>query len=209
MASLEELLAVAANASAPSIVDESGVQVGGVDPLGLRQINFDLMDKVLPGLNNVANRLRPFILMTWAWRRVRTIIERDKLGGATDKQMRDFVDRIEAIYSWSQFLLDTDAGIPGGQALADLIYEQLRALDYAWTTDLGHDSKLIYVLMPLTPERGSAAYRERMTLLLNERFGVDVAESGLVFHQRNVDGKQSAANLVAGIRRQAEQHAPA
>lgn len=122
MASLEELLAVAANASAPSIVDESGVQVGGVDPLGLRQINFDLMDKVLPGLNNVASRLRPFVLMTWAWRRVRTIIERDKLGGATDEQMRDFVDRIEAIYSWSQFLLDTDAGIPGGQALADLIY---------------------------------------------------------------------------------------
>lgn len=122
MASLEELLAVAANASAPSIVDESGVQVGGVDPLGLRQINFDLMDKVLPGLNNVASRLRPFVLMTWAWRRVRTIIEQDKLGGATDEQMRDFVDRIEAIYSWSQFLLDTDAGIPGGQALADLIY---------------------------------------------------------------------------------------
>src|SRR5690606_37438427 len=107
-------------ASAPSIVDESGVQVGGVDPLGLRQINFDLMDKGLPGLNNVASRLRPFVLMTWAWRRVRTIIERNKLGGATDEQMRDFVDRIEAIYSWSQFLLDTDAGIPGGQALADL-----------------------------------------------------------------------------------------
>ena len=91
----------------------------------------------------------------------------------------------------------------------DVIYEQLRALDYAWTTDLGSNARLIYVLMPLTPERGSAAYRERMTLLLNERFGVDVAESGLVFHQRNVDGKQSAANLVAGIRRQAEQHAPA
>ncbi len=122
MASLEELLALAASASAPSIVDESGVQVGGVDPLGLRQINFDLMDKVLPGLNNVASRLRPFVLMTWAWRRVRSIIERDKLGGATDEQMRDFVDRIEAIYSWSQFLHDMDAGIPGGQALADLIY---------------------------------------------------------------------------------------
>jgi hypothetical protein len=95
------------------------------------------------------------------------------------------------------------------EALTDLVYEQLRALDFGWTTDSGHDSRLIYVLMPLTPERGSAAYRERMTRLLNERFGVDVAASGLVFHQRNVDGKRSAPNLIAGIHRQAEQNAPA
>lgn len=122
MASLDELLAAASTASSPALVAESEVQVGGVDPLGLRQINFDLMDKVLPGLNNVAGRLRPFVLMTWAWRRVRIIIERDKLGGATDEEMRDFVDRIEAIYSWSQFLLDINAGIPGGQALSDLIH---------------------------------------------------------------------------------------
>lgn len=122
MVSLEELLATATSASSPMLVDASDVQVGGVDPLGLRQINFDLMDKILPGLNNVAGRLRPFVLMAWAWRRVRVIVERDKRGGATDEQMRDFVDRIEAIYSWSQFLLYTDAGIPGGQALADLVY---------------------------------------------------------------------------------------
>ncbi len=63
--------------------------------------------------------------------------------------------------------------------------------------------------MPLTPERGAGAYRERMTMLLNERFGVDVADSGLFFHQRHVNGKQSASNLLAGIRRQAEQHASA
>lgn len=122
MAAIEELLLAASTASSPELVAESEVQVGGVDPLGLRQINFDLMDKVLPGLNNVASRLRPFVLMTWAWRRVRVIIERDNLGGATDDQMRDFVDRIEAIYAWSQFLIDPNAGIPGGQALAELIY---------------------------------------------------------------------------------------
>lgn len=95
------------------------------------------------------------------------------------------------------------------EALTDMVYEQLRALDFGWTTEVGHDTRLIYVLMPLTPERGSAAYRERMSLLLHERFGVDVAESGLVFHQRNVDGKQSATNLIAGIRSQADQNASA
>ena len=95
------------------------------------------------------------------------------------------------------------------ESLSDLVYEQLRALDFAWTTEVGPDTRVIYVLMPLTPERGAGAYRERMTMLLNERFGVDVANSGLVFHQRAIDGKQSASNLLAGIRRQAEQHASA
>ena len=127
MPSIDELLSAASRVSSPELVAESEVQVGGVDPLGLRQINFDLMDKILPGLNNVAERLRPFVLMTWAWRRVRVIIERDKLGGATDEAMRDFVDRIEAIYAWSQFLLDPNAGIPGGQALAELIHGEADA----------------------------------------------------------------------------------
>lgn len=116
-----------------------------------------------------------------------------------------------ARYKLSSLLIAYE--IPGrvqgisNQALTDLVYEQLRALDFAWTTDLTDDTRIIYVLMPLTPERGAGAYRERMTMLLHERFGVDVADSGLVFHQRHVDGKQSAPNLLAGIRRQAEQHA--
>jgi hypothetical protein len=121
MASIEELLAEAAAATSPSVIGPSKVSPGGVDPLGLRQINFDLMDRVLPGLNNVAAKLRPFILMAWAWRRVRAVIDRDKLGGATDEVMRDFVDRIEAIYAWSQFLVDRNSEIPGGQALRELI----------------------------------------------------------------------------------------
>jgi hypothetical protein len=39
--------------------------MGGVDPLGLRQINFGLMDRVLPDLNNVASHIRPYTLMAW------------------------------------------------------------------------------------------------------------------------------------------------
>ena len=132
---LEELIETASETGEPAIVAESKVQVGGVDPLGLRQINFDLMDKVLPGLNNVAEKLRPFVLMTWAWRRVRHIIERDKSGGATDEKMRDFVDRIEAIYAWSQFLIEPAAQIPGGQALAELVYGEKNSYKFggkAW-----------------------------------------------------------------------------
>ena len=121
MISIDDLLLEAQVASGPTLVGNKAPNVGGVDPLGLRQINFDLMDQVLPGLNNVADKVRPFVLMTWAWRRARQIVEHEKQGGATDETMRDFVDRIEAIYAWSQFLIDPAAGIPGGQALAELV----------------------------------------------------------------------------------------
>lgn len=121
MVSVDDLLLESAGASEPMLVARSKTNVGGVDPLGLREINFDLMNLVLPGLNNVADKIRPFVLMAWAWRRVRQVVERGNQGGATDEQMRDFVDRIEAIYAWSQFLVDPKTGIPGGQALADLI----------------------------------------------------------------------------------------
>ncbi|WP_413061466.1 septum formation inhibitor-activating ATPase [Sphingomonas carotinifaciens] len=122
-ATLDELLSEARQAVAPQIVAPSTVSPGGVDPLGLRQINFGLMDRVFPNLNNVARHVRPYVLMTWAWRRVRHILERDKRGGATNEAMRDFVDRIEPIYAWSQFLRDGRSDIPGGQALRKLLDE--------------------------------------------------------------------------------------
>jgi hypothetical protein len=122
MVTIDDLLMAATATSEPRVIERGKVQVGGVDPLGLRQINFNLMDEVLPGLNNVADKLRPFILMTWAWGRARVVVEQGGLGGATDEELRDFVDRIEAIYAWSQFLIDPMAGIPGGQALAELIH---------------------------------------------------------------------------------------
>ncbi|MDE8654656.1 septum formation inhibitor-activating ATPase [Novosphingobium album (ex Liu et al. 2023)] len=121
MADLSALLEIARGAGEPRPVDKSKVDFGGVDPLGLRQINFGLMDRVLPDLNNVASHIRPYTLMAWAWRRVRHILERGKKQSAAPEDLRDFVDRIEAIYAWSQFLIDPRADIPGAQAMRSLL----------------------------------------------------------------------------------------
>ncbi|ALC14793.1 septum formation inhibitor-activating ATPase (plasmid) [Sphingopyxis sp. 113P3] len=121
MMDLNELLDVARTAGEPQPVDRSKVGMGGVDPLGLRQINFGLMDRVLPDLNNVASHIRPYTLMAWAWRRVRHILERGRRQSAQAEEMRDFVDRIEAIYAWSQFLINPKADIPGAQAMRPML----------------------------------------------------------------------------------------
>jgi hypothetical protein len=97
---------------------------GGVDPLGLRQINFDLMDEVLPGVNNVAQHIRPFTVVTWAWHRA-AICAR-KLGKTSIfvAELQDFVDRVEVIYTWSQFLRNPTASLPGRDVLAPIIADK-------------------------------------------------------------------------------------
>jgi len=98
------------------------------------------------------------------------------------------------------------SGLKGvsNETVIDLVFEQLRTLDSGWVVDIGDGTQILYVLMPLTPERGATAYRERMTRLLQERFGLVADESGIVFHQRVVDGKRSASALLASIRMQVE-----
>lgn len=121
MPSLEEMLIETRQQIEARPVAAAKMGIGGVDPLGLRQINFELMDQVLPDLNNVARHIRPYIVMAWAWRRVRTIVKSTGMKGATSEQMRDFVDRIEAIYAWSQFLRDPQSDLPGRQAMQELM----------------------------------------------------------------------------------------
>ena len=73
--SLAELTAAAAAVDEPGFTPATVPKLGGVDPLGLRQINFDLMDQVFPGLNNVARHIRPFVLVAWAWRRANQLAQ--------------------------------------------------------------------------------------------------------------------------------------
>lgn len=119
---LAELTEKAAQAEDPSFASPSIPKPGGVDPLGLRQINFDLMDKVFPGLNNVARHLRPFVVVTWAWHRALQLAQKGGGNSVRIDRLEDFVDRIDVIYAWSQFLRDSAAPLPGKRVLARLLH---------------------------------------------------------------------------------------
>ena len=115
--SLAELTAAAAASDGPEFPPRSIGNFGGVDPLGLRQLNFDLMDDVLPGLNNVARHIRPFVIITWAWRRANQLARSRGLEKIPLDRLQNFVDRIEVIYAWSELLKSTKVDLPGRQAL--------------------------------------------------------------------------------------------
>jgi hypothetical protein len=115
--SLAELTAAAAASDGPGFPPPNAVKFGGVDPLGLRQLNFNLMDEVLPGLNNVARHIRPFVIVAWAWRRAIQLAQSRGLKKIPPDYLQNFVDRIEVIYAWSELLKNTKVDLPGRQAL--------------------------------------------------------------------------------------------
>ncbi len=121
--SIADLAAAAAAADGPGFVTPGKTKFGGVDPLGLRQINFDLMDEVFPGLNNVARHIRPFVVVAWAWRRVLQRAQALGLNVIKQGQLQDFVDRIEVLYVLSQVLRDKDVDLPGRQYLGPWLKE--------------------------------------------------------------------------------------
>lgn len=131
--SIAELAGAAAAADEPGFVARGSRNFGGVDPLGLRQINFDLMDEVFPGLNNVARHIRPFVVVTWAWRRALQRAQALGLKVMKQGELQDFVDRIEVLYVISQVLRDKDADLPGRQYLAPWLKEtEFRFGDARW-----------------------------------------------------------------------------
>jgi hypothetical protein len=118
--SVADLVMLARDAREPRLTEILGIAAGGVDPLGLRQINFQLMDLVLPGLNNVARNIRPFSVIAWAWRRAVWCANKAGRQEVQLSELQDFVDRIEVIFAWSQFLRDPEADLPGRDFLAAL-----------------------------------------------------------------------------------------
>ncbi|WP_417433674.1 hypothetical protein [Hoeflea sp.] len=81
-------------------MDESGV-----DPVGLRQLNLDLMDATVPGINNITQHIRPYAFMAWAWWKASQYASRHDLSPV---QVIDLVERYEALYAWSHSM----AGAP-------------------------------------------------------------------------------------------------
>ena len=118
---LPGLIEFASQLEEPQLIGRLGIASGGVDPLGLRQINFDLMDLLIPGLNNVARHIRPFTVIAWAWHRAALCALKSGRSNIVLSELQDFVDRIEVIFAWSQFLRDNDADLPGHDVLAPLM----------------------------------------------------------------------------------------
>ena len=112
-----QLDAMIAGASAPQVVPELPLYIGGVDPLGMRQLNFGLMDKCIPGLNNAAWRLRPYTLMAWSWWRVARLAEAAEMYEVPVAVARAFVDRVEVMFQAGHLAVGEYGSLPGADGV--------------------------------------------------------------------------------------------
>src|SRR5690606_23539095 len=118
---MAEILFEAGAADGPGVVDDMHVAHSSVDPCGLRQTNFDLMNLVADGLNNVARHVRPFSLVAWAWRRALRLAKAEGRPDTDATVLEDFVARCEVIFAWSVFISGVQTDLPGRQAMAQLL----------------------------------------------------------------------------------------
>jgi hypothetical protein len=87
----------------PYIVSEPPLISGGVDFLGLRQTNLDLMAEAIPGINNVTRYVRPFSLMAWiTWKYRELAAGNPRM--AHDKIFPSFRERAESLFTWSHWI---------------------------------------------------------------------------------------------------------
>lgn len=85
--------------------------------MGLRQLNYDLMDEVLPDINNVARHVRPFVVVAWAWKRAFELAQKAGESHIARDVIVDFVDRIEVLFVASQLAVDPASDLPGSDYL--------------------------------------------------------------------------------------------
>ncbi len=94
----------------PSVSENSGV-----DFLGLRQANLDMMADLIPGTNNVTPFIRPFSLLSWIFWKFHELCEREGRLTPTNLEARAFRERIEILFTWGARIEDAPS-IPGKTA---------------------------------------------------------------------------------------------
>lgn len=85
----------------------------GVDFLGLRQANLDMMAEMIPSINNVTEYIRPFSLVSWVFWKFYDLCSASGLEEPSREDIDRFREKIEVLFSWGASLHETRGRIPG------------------------------------------------------------------------------------------------
>jgi hypothetical protein len=98
----------------------------GVDFLGLRQTNLDMMGELIPSTNNVTAYIRPFSLLAWTFWKFHALCAKAGLHEPSRDDVTQFRERIEILFTWGARLDTTAGGIPGTTAAPPAVDAQGR-----------------------------------------------------------------------------------
>lgn len=121
---MADLAQLSRNSGAPFRTKPLPMMQGGVDPLGLRQLNFNLMDLALPGINNVANRLRVYTFLAWAWWKAARLAEAEGRAEVKVDRLWSYVERMEVLFAVSHLAHEDFIGFLGRDTLNAKVVRQ-------------------------------------------------------------------------------------
>ena len=99
----------------PFFVPRFDPPTGGVDFLGLRQVNLALAFECLPSINNVTVYVRPFSLLSWIFWKFHELVARSGKSSFKNSELRAYQERAETLFTWGH-VLNGVGGIPGTDA---------------------------------------------------------------------------------------------
>jgi hypothetical protein len=96
----------------PAFVPQYKPKTGGVDFLGLRQVNLEMAAQLLPGINNVTRFVRPFSMVSWIYWKFHTHCEASGITKPTPQQLKVWKEKVETLFTWGH-QLNAVRGVPG------------------------------------------------------------------------------------------------
>lgn len=87
----------------------------GVDFLGIRQVNLDMMADLIPSTNNATPYIRPFSVLCWIHWKFHCLCADAGVHKPTRALLEGYRERIETLFAWGA-RLDDYPNIPGKQA---------------------------------------------------------------------------------------------
>jgi hypothetical protein len=85
---------------APVFVKAYRPDQGGTDFLGLRQVNVDIMDACLPGINNVSDFVRPFSVISWIYWKFHQLAAAEGAKKVSETELKIWQEKVEILFTW-------------------------------------------------------------------------------------------------------------
>lgn len=96
----------------PFFVPLLKITSGGVDFLGLREVDLHIRDEFFPGFNTRCEFIRPFSVMSWVYWKFYRLCEAQRLAKPTLRDMQAFSEKVEILLTWGHRLKGV-RGVPG------------------------------------------------------------------------------------------------
>lgn len=111
----DEAVTMPALPKGPYFIPRHKCETGGVDFLGLRQANLDLMQFCLPGISNTTQHIRCYSLLCWIHWKFHELVAAKGLEEVSSEELRAYREKIEVLFTWGH-KLEGVGGVPGRDA---------------------------------------------------------------------------------------------